>query len=279
MNGRRGGDAREGKGALYDSDLADTILNRARIAANPNLAHWYASLHHEMLASHPPNAGLHLLEIGSGVSPLKRERPDILASDVLALDHLDLVFDAHDIDRLEAIADGGLDAVVMTNVLHHLADPLAFLLAAAVKLKPGGAVIMAEPYFSALSTPIYKLIHHEPADFNVATPKLAEVRGPLSSANQAIPHLLFVSRRQWLEPLRALYDIDRVVLRPFTAVSYFASGGLRRRLPIPPSVYRALFTMDAFLARAAPRLFASFAIFTLTRRPEAAAREGGVNRS
>ena len=51
------------------------------------------------------------------------------------------------------------------NVLHHLNNPIRFLNRAASKLKPPGKVIGTEPFFSLLSTPIFKYLHHEPVDF------------------------------------------------------------------------------------------------------------------
>ena len=72
-----------------------------------------------------------------------------MTSDVLDLDYLDLVFDCHEIDKLDAIEDNSLDVITLTNVLHHLKSPIAFLNRAASKLKPGGKVIATEPFFSA----------------------------------------------------------------------------------------------------------------------------------
>ena len=90
---------------------------------------------------------LSILEIGSGTSPLKRFHPNVVTSDVLELDYLDLVFDCHEIDKLVRIEDNSLDVITLTNVLHHLKSPIDFLNAAAAKLKPGGKVIATEPLF------------------------------------------------------------------------------------------------------------------------------------
>ena len=107
------------------------------------------------------------LEVGSGTSPLQQFLPDVVTSDVLDLPYLDLVFDCHDIDKLDAVKDGNLDVITLTNVLHHLKSPIAFLNRAANKLKSGGKVIATEPFFSALSTPIFKYLHHEPVEFHL----------------------------------------------------------------------------------------------------------------
>ena len=95
----------------------------------------------------PNPSALSILEIGSGTSPLKQFLSNVMTSDVLDLDYLDLVFDCHEIDKLDAIKDNSLDVITLTNVLHHLKSPIAFLNRAASKLKSGGKVIATEPFF------------------------------------------------------------------------------------------------------------------------------------
>ena len=44
-----------------------------------------------------------------------------------SLDYLDLVFDCHEMDKLDAIKDNSIDVITLTNVLHHLKALLHFL--------------------------------------------------------------------------------------------------------------------------------------------------------
>jgi SAM-dependent methyltransferase len=254
---------------LYDHDLQQTLENRTRLRDNPNLLYWYAQLYGEIFGSVEDVAGRSILEIGSGTSPLKLFFPQVSTSDVLNLDYLDHVFDCQEIDRYDAIADHSLDVITMTNVLHHVKDPLTFLKKATSKLRPRGEIIMVEPYFSALSFPIYKLLHHEPVDFSIARPVLASIAGPLSSSNQAIPYMLFVSRPDWLSELSSDYDTRNIRISYFSSLSYMASGGISRSSLLPSSIYRAVFPIDRVLARAAPRLFASFFVVRLKSKASA----------
>jgi hypothetical protein len=146
--------------------------------------------------------------------------------------------------------------------LHHLKSPIDFLNAAAAKLKPGGKVIATEPYFSMLSSFIFKYLHHEPVGFTISEPELDEVEGPLASANIALPWLIFYRRRDWLERLNKNYDVHRLSLRPFSALSYMMTGGISRKFPVPGFLYRVIFPIDLALSCCFPRLCASF--FTLT---------------
>ena len=245
-------------------DRAATLRNRARFSANKNLLFWYHELYRDQFKDFPNPAALSILEVGSGTSPLKQFLPNIITSDVLDLDYLDLVFDCHEIDKLDAIRNGSLDVITLTNVLHHLKSPIAFLNRAASKLKPGGKVIATEPFFSLLSTLIFKYLHHEPVDFGISEPELKNVRGPLASANIALPWLIFFRRRDWADNLSANYDVAKCSVRFFSAVSYMVTGGISHKLPVPTWLYRAFFPMDLFLGRCFPRLCASF--FTVLPR-------------
>jgi SAM-dependent methyltransferase len=247
-------------------DRAVTMRNRTRLGDNQNLLFWYRELYRDQFKGFADPAALSVLEVGSGTSPLKQFLTNVVTSDVLELDYLDLVFDCHEIDKFDAIRDQSLDVITLTNVLHHLKSPIAFLNRAANKLKPGGQVIATEPFFSLVSTPIFKYLHHEPVDFEISEPELKNVRGPLASANIALPWLIFFRRRDWADNLSENYDVANCSFRFFSAVSYMATGGISHKFPVPVWLYRAFFPIDLFLSRCFPRLCASFFTIVLSRR-------------
>jgi SAM-dependent methyltransferase len=247
-------------------DRIATLRNRARLGANKNLLFWYRELYRDQFRELPSPATLSILEVGSGTSPLQQFLSSVVTSDVLDLDYLDLVFDCHQIDKLDAIKDNSLDVITLTNVLHHLKSPIAFLNSGAAKLKPGGKVIATEPYFSVLSSFIFKYLHHEPVDFRISKPELEKVQGPLASANIALPWLIFFRRGEWLQRLNENFDVASLSTRPFSALSYMATGGISRKLPVPRFLYRLLFPIDLAFSRWVPQLLASFFTVTLTRR-------------
>ena len=247
-------------------DRAATLRNRERLRAN-RIFFWYRELYRDQFRDLPNPARLSILEIGSGTSPLKQFLSNVITSDVLDLDYLDLVFDCHEIDKLDAIKDNSLDVIALTNVLHHLKSPIVFLNRAASKLKSGGKVTATEPFFSVLSTPIFKYLHHEPADFRISEPELGKVKGPLASANIALPWLIFFRRHDWLQRLSENYDIASLSVRPFTALSYLMTGGgYLGSCLFPVFFIGAIFPIDLALSRRFPRLCAVFFTVTLTRR-------------
>jgi hypothetical protein len=127
-------------------------------------------------------------------------------------------------------------------------------------------VIATEPFFSVFSTPIFKYLHHEPVDFRISEPELGNIQGPLASANIALPWLIFFRQREWLQRLNENFDIATLSTRPFSALSYMATGGISRRLPIPHFVYRRLFVVDLAISRRFPGFCAAFFTVTLARR-------------
>lgn len=249
-----------------EHDKLWTEHNRARLFKNRNLLLWYKCLYERQFAG---IAGLDtktILEVGSGTSPMRLFHGNVITSDILELDHLDHSFDCHEIHNHQSIPDESIDIITMTNVLHHLRSPIDFLSNAAVKLKPGGVVIMTEPYFSFLSKRIYKYLHHEPSVFDITEPMLGNVHGPLSTANMAIPYLIFFSQKGWDAALRRVYDFSPADAIYFSSISYMATGGISRKLPIPQFVYQHLLRWDLRIASLFPRALSSFFILKLTKK-------------
>lgn len=252
--------------ACYVKDREQTARNHERLLRHRNLLYWYRKLYGQLFGRDPGFGRKQVLEVGSGISPLKLFYPHVTTSDVLDLEYLDHVFDCHEIDRYGGVLDHSFDIVTATNVLHHLSSPLDFLARAAAKLKPQGEVVLVEPFCSLASYPLYRIFHHEGISFDIDSPRLEKVEGPLSSANQALPHMMFFTRPDWLERLAAYYDLSRIRFEFFSSLTYMAAGGVSHVFPIPHLMYRALFPIDAFLARAAPRVFAAFFITRLTAK-------------
>ncbi|WP_158904617.1 bifunctional 2-polyprenyl-6-hydroxyphenol methylase/3-demethylubiquinol 3-O-methyltransferase UbiG [Burkholderia sp. L27(2015)] len=243
---------------LYQHDLDQTLANRERLQNNRNLMFWYRELYRDLFRTVPDIAQKRVLEIGSGTSPLKMFLPNVITTDVLTLEHLDLVFDCHNIADLAEIPDHSIDVITLTNVLHHLRDPIHFLHGASRKLRKGGDIFIVEPYFSVLSYSLFKFLHHEPVNFDISRPVLDTVDGPLSSSNQAIPYMIFFSRPNWLKELADNYELEETRFGFFTSLAYMVTGGISRIFPVPHCIYRPYLMLDRSLARMLPKLFASF---------------------
>ena len=250
---------------LLGKDTEKTLQNREKLSLNKNLLFWYSKLYEDQFEAVQDASSLKILEIGSGTSPLKRFIPIVMTSDVMRLDYLDYIMDAHEIDKVTSLKDNSLDIITMTNVLHHLQDPLLFLTRASLKLKPGGKIIFTEPFFSIVSKCIYVNLHHEPTDFHVQMPKLDKIEGPLSSANIALPYLIFFEKK-WDGPLQQQYEYRINEFRYFSSISYYLSGGISRSFKLPHLLYKIVFHLDLMLSKHFPRFFASFFTCTMTKK-------------
>lgn len=248
----------------FDEDLKSALEHRENIFANDNLLFWYKQLYELQMARIGYQPGFRVLEVGSGSSILKKFFPEILTSDYLPMKHVDFCADAQKLGEHPEIGSG-FDAIVMTNVLHHIQEPLQFFEGANRILKPGGKICMAEPHFSLLSSALYRstqFMHKEGIDFSVQSPSLATYVGPLSSANMALPQMMLIHGK-FFEVVSKNFHIQSTDY--FTFLSYFMTGGTKRNYKIPEALYRSYFSLDKRLSEWFPNIFASFFISVLEK--------------
>lgn len=179
-------------------------------------AGWY-----RRIAAHLPRSAERVLEIGGGSGNLKAALPQVITSDLVSCEWLDLVCDAQHL----SFARGSLDGVVMVDVLHHLPCPTAFFEEVAAALRPGGRLVIFDVYLSPFSRLVMKLVHPEPVDLSARV--FDECRGEVDrhpwDSNQAIATLLFWRHLdQFQERFKELPVIHREISDFFL---YPLSGG------------------------------------------------------
>jgi SAM-dependent methyltransferase len=206
-------------------DPATTELRKQIILSKPFLKaiydEWYA-----ILVRGLPSGEGHVLELGSGAGYMAHFLPELITSEVFYCPGVRMVVDGQ---RLP-FADGALRAILMTNVLHHIPNVRVFIREALRCLRPHGKILMIEPWVTPWSRFVYTRFHHEPFDPESADWSFAG-DGPLSSANGALPWIIFDRDR---EKFRAEFPgllIEQV--RPFMAFRYLVSGGVAMRSLMP----------------------------------------------
>lgn len=118
----------------------------------------------------------------------------------------------------------------MTDVLHHIPDVRLFFYEASRCLLPGGKIIMVEPWGSAWGKYIYTHLHHEPFDLSVKSWRFP-FQGPLSSANDALPTIIF--KRDICLFMEEFPQFEIEVIKPGYPFRYLVSGGVSMRQLMP----------------------------------------------
>ena len=169
------------------------------------------------------------IEIGSGAGFIKNIIPDCITSDIMRLPNCDLAFSAEKIP----FKSSSLSAIYLLNTFHHIKNPKAALSEFVRCLKTGGKVIMVEPFNSIWGAFIYKNFHYE--GFDEKAGWKIKGYGDLSSANNALPWIIFVRDRKIFFKHYPKFKILKV--EPHTPFQYLVSGGFSRNSILPINTY------------------------------------------
>lgn len=182
------------------------------------------------------------VELGSGIGTFKEHYPRAIATDLFESPWAEQVVDAQDLPY----GRSSVANLVMVDVLHHLPDPVRSLGEAACVLRPGGRVVMVEPFCSPVSTRLWKAFHHEPVDFD-ADPfagRLAVGDDPWDS-NTATPTIIFWRRLEDFR--RRCPELELVTRDRFAWLVYPLSGGFSGRRLVPPRLERAMTAVERLI--------------------------------
>ena len=238
-------------------DPATTDLRKEIVQSKPFLKaiynEWYS-----MIATQLPAIKGPVVELGSGAGYCGEFIPGLITSEIFFCPSVRLVADAQQLP----FADSSLRAMVFTDVLHHMPDARRFFAEARRSLRPGGKILMIEPWVSSWSKFVYTRLHHEP--FRPEAKDWAfPSSGPLSGANGALPWVVFERDRREFEAKFPELAIERI--RPFMPFRYLVSGGVGMRNLMPMFTHGPWLRLENTLEAFMPRL-AMFAAITVVRR-------------
>jgi SAM-dependent methyltransferase len=227
-------------------DPRTTLLRRQIIAAKPFLrrlyAEWYAGLADAL------GERRRVLELGSGAGFFKEVCPRAVTSEILLTPGVDLIADACTLP----FADGSLDGITMTDVFHHIPDVGGFLTEATRCVRPGGKLVMVEPWYTPWSGWVYSHLHSEP--FEPTAGWKIPSTGPLSGANGALPWIVFQRDAALFAQRFPRWRMVRI--QPLMPFAYLLSGGVSLRAVVPGWLYRAVRVMESQLRQERWAMFA-----------------------
>lgn len=209
------------------------------IQKKPFLRYVYQEWYQMIAASLPMGPGT-VLEIGSGPGFLHKFIPDLVTSDIADGRDITLRLDG---SRLP-FKHNSLRAIVMTDVLHHVFEPRHFFLEASRSIRPGGAMVMVEPWTTLWSRFIYTFFHHEPFNPEAREWEISR-NGPLPRANGALPWIIFIRDREKFRQEFPQWEIQTV--QPIMPFCYLVSGGVSLRGLMPGWTYRFWRGMETIL--------------------------------
>jgi len=176
------------------------------------------------------------LEIGAGAGISKDflERYKIQRTDFMGSEDNDIRgnVDAHALPYENDMFDG----VLLFDALHHFARPMDAMNECLRVTKPGGKLLLIEPYVSVFSYPIYKLFHFEKTSWVYRFDDSVSAPSEPEHGDQGISKaVLKTMKYSKSHPLKEISGWNYTLITPF---SFFLTGGATSPLKIPSSVIK-----------------------------------------
>jgi SAM-dependent methyltransferase len=162
------------------------------------------------------------------------------------------------------LASGRTGAVLAFDTLHHAPNPHTFLDEAARVLRPGGRVLLLEPFITPASYLGYRLLHHEDVHFGPGYHKLPEggAKSDPWQGNLAMANIVFRKERARWAALHPRLRIVHEQLMSFT--DFQLAAGFKPRAYVPMGAFAKLVRLDDLLGFAMPLI--AFRIFLVLEK-------------
>jgi SAM-dependent methyltransferase len=247
-----------------DTQAQEQLLRHRRVwEQKPILRRIYNEEFFARLLAFRKQDGL-CVEVGAGPGFFKRVAPGIISTDLIWCPWLDAIADAQKLP----FRDASVANVFGMDMLHHLAAPMTFLTEVSRVLKPGGRLILVEPWITPFSYFIFRFLHQERCDLSetpwLANPPSAAPPKMAFDGNQAIPYLLFGPRHR-ASALEALPELKLLALETFCLFAYLLSGGFKPMNLLPEFLYPAVSKFERFTSPLWRRAAALRAVLVLEK--------------
>lgn len=245
-----------------EREIGDMAAARQAVLSGTNRILWHlVKSRYEWMNQYIRDSDEVVIEIGAGMGVAKEfiKHPSIVLTDVIDNPWIDKYLDAMHMD----LEDNSVDVFICNAVIHHFASPYQFIQQAAKKLKPGGRILLLEPYTSVglrLGNRIFKLEGWDEHTDVFDPQTICNNANEPWSANVSVPKLMFGRGIKGKSKFESTFQGLRIRRFERTECLIFAlSGGVNWRVwsfGFREKTCQRLFAVDRFLIRLCPSMFA-----------------------
>jgi len=202
--------------------------------------------------------GERILEIGAGAGLSRHfmNRKSCVLTDFLPWDDPKIhgLIDAQSLP----FSDDYFDSAFALDSIHHISHPTLAVAELCRVVRPGGRIIIVEPYVSYLSFFIYKFFHNEKTTWNYKIPDNGENVSSTASDGEQSTLQSLLSNQNLISYFESRFEKKITFKRSyFSPVSFFATGGLTSPLPTPSIVIKFLIRLEALVPSRVLKLIAA----------------------
>lgn len=200
------------------------------------------------------------LELGTGPGFFASYHPGMVNTDILKTSAKTIVEDVHHL----SFDNNSFSNILGIDVFHHFSDPEVALLECHRVLKPGGKLVLVEPWTTPLGWLFYRFVHHEDC-YSLPSPwqnVFGNDKDPMEG-NATIPYTVFYKKkREFYKRFDKKFHIVKTV--PFGSFSYLSTGGFGS-LSLPTCITNAFSAIESALPLFVMRLIALRALIVVQK--------------